>query len=594
MKHLIQKISLLILALALLLPVFAGCKNDTPADDGTSAPENTTASPDTDPAGEDPAVLIELVKAGKTDYTIARPEGASTTVKDLAMKLQSVIYRYSEKEMKVTDDFEYDKEKHEIVLGTTKYPETAEVRKRLNIAQYGVVPIDNKLVIYGYTETALEKAVNAFEALLKKSIKVEDDKTVTLAFSSKDAPVNNMLYYFGDIPEFTAGSFYDSYDLANENVQLLYKNVKADDFRNYVKTLAANGFKEYQQYQISDNLFATYTAEGGVVYLEYLAYNQTLSIITDSLATNSLVTPETYDPAAKVTENTLGIFSLDYSHRDVTDGNGMGYVITLEDGRYVIIDGGYTYDAENLYQYLKDNNKRTDGIKIAAWFISHSHGDHYGCIEKFAPVHGRDVTLEYVIANPDSVSRNKSATGYNGYLANSVRSSIVPCFGGSPKFVKTHTGQVYTFGNVVFEVMYTHENLYPTLIPNQNEACTVLRMRANGKSVLFTADTEYESVTTMMNMYGSALKSDILQINHHGYSGGSKEFFDLVNPSVAMWTTSQAAFDIRIKSSYPRGYNKYAVDKVGLANTFVADGDCKLLPMNYTSLSEVTYYSFKK
>ena len=46
-------------------------------------------------------------------------------------------------------------------------------------------------------------------------------------------------------------------------------------------------------------------------------------------------------------------------------------------------------------------------------------------------------------------------------------------------------------------------------------------MRANGKSVLFTADTEYASVTTMMNMYGSALMSDILQINHHGYSGGS-------------------------------------------------------------------------
>ena len=593
MKHYIQKISLLILALALLLPAFAGCKTDPASGDETGDPtheENTTAS--SDPGTED--VLIELVKSGKTDYTIARPEGASSTVKDLAMKLQTMIYRLSEKEMKITDDFEYDKDKHEIVLGFTKYPETTEAKNKLNLAQYGVIPVGNKLVIYGYTETSLEKAVNNFETLLKKSTKLEDDKTVTIAFSSKDAPINSMLYYFGDIPDFTAGSFFNSYDLANDNVQLLYRNVKADDFRNYVQTLAANGFREYQHYQIGDNLFATYTTQGGMVHLEYLAYNQSMSIITDSLSSNALVTPETYDPAAKVTENTLGIFSLDYSHRDVTDGNGMGYFITLEDGRYVIIDGGYTYDADNLYQYLKDNNKRTDGIRIAAWFLTHSHGDHYGCIEKFAPTHGMDVTLEYLIANPDSVSRNKSASGYSGFLANQIKSSVIPYFGGSPKFVKAHTGQFFTFGNVVFEVMYSHENLYPTMISNQNEASTVLRMRANGKSVLFTADTEYDSVTTMMNMYGSALKSDILQINHHGYSGGSKEFFDLVNPSVAMWTTSQAAFDIRIKANYPRGYNKYAVDKVGLANTFVADGDCKLLPMNYTSLSEVTYYSYKK
>ena len=270
----------------------------------------------------------------------------------------------------------------------------------------------------------------------------------------------------------------------------------------------------------------------------------------------------------------------------------MCYVITLEDGRYVIFDGGYAQDAEHLYQYLRDNNTRTDGIRIAAWFFTHSHGDHYGCFRAFVPAHGRDVSVEYVFANAVSSSMCQSASVYDSFLTSSLP-SLMTQLGGSPKLIKPHTGQRFTFCNVTFDVLYTHENYYPSLFKWLNDSSTVIRMSANGKTVLFTGDCESPASSLLVNMYGSALRSDILQVNHHGYSGGTKALFDAIRPSVAMWTTSQAAFDIRNSEKWTNTPNKYLVDLVGgTSNVFVADGPCKLLPLNYGTLAEVTYYSF--
>ena len=91
-------------------------------------------------------------------------------------------------------------------------------------------------------------------------------------------------------------------------------------------------------------------------------------------------------------------------------------------------------------------------------------------------------------------------------------------------------------------------------------------------------------------MYGDLLQSDVVQVNHHGYSGGTNELYDLCDPSYALWTTSQAAFDLRVsgednikKNNYKwisAGSiisNRYVFLKVGVENCFVADGKIEVL-----------------
>ena len=57
---------------------------------------------------------------------------------------------------------------------------------------------------------------------------------------------------------------------------------------------------------------------------------------------------------------------------------GMAYIIRLGDGSFVIIDGNIgEYDEPERIMELLDGQNLTDGKpRIAAWFITHFHGDH--------------------------------------------------------------------------------------------------------------------------------------------------------------------------------------------------------------------------
>ncbi len=384
-----------------------------------------------------------------------------------------------------------------------------------------------------------------------------------------------------------------------------FENVKEKDFDDYQARLINDGYALYGSHTIGANRYATLTKEDTAVSLCYIDSEGSMTVITDPLERIALYPQENWDGSGKVTDTTLGIFSLNYAMQggkkdpltgENLDGNGMCFVITLEDGRYIVIDGGYKDDESRLWDYLRDNNRRTDGVKIAAWLMTHSHPDHYACLNAFyLSCEGRGISVEYVIANPVPESRFNMRYIYDKWMRDKLP-KIVEWLGA--KYIVPHAGQVLRFCNTELEILYTHENLAPKLVGNPNEASTVFRFKADGKSVLFLGDIEF-STPVLNGMYGESLKSDIVQINHHGYAGGSEaetsEELRLIDPSLAIWTTSRATFDLRRtdSDSEPRRQPfRDLIARIGLENCLIADGDCKLLPMNYRTLEDMTYYAF--
>lgn len=63
----------------------------------------------------------------------------------------------------------------------------------------------------------------------------------------------------------------------------------------------------------------------------------------------------------------------------------MSYVIRLADGTFIVVDGGYATnrEADGLYELLMANTADGKQPVISAWFITHLHYDHYGCLKKF-------------------------------------------------------------------------------------------------------------------------------------------------------------------------------------------------------------------
>ena len=139
-----------------------------------------------------------------------------------------------------------------------------------------------------------------------------------------------------------------------------------------------------------------------------------------------------------------------------------------------------------------------------------------------------------------------------------------------------HTGQKFLIGNAEFEILYTTEDLYPQPFDLFNDASFVFRVRANGNSVLFTGDIADRASNVLCDMYGSYLKSDIVQVSHHGWNGATLEFYQTVDPDVAMWPNSKSEYDACLKKAGGFGdIDRTLVNGiVGTKNVYVADTYC--------------------
>lgn len=536
---------------------------------------------------------VELANAEQVNYNVVLPAKATEVEKNVATRVVALLERYAGKTVDLTyDDMEpYRADACNVLIGRTSYPETKQVLSSLANNEYAVRSVGNKVVVAAHASMTLSEAG---ELLLDK-IKVYGDAklhTVTLNISDAWKGENNRFLF--EYPAVSFGNLQFDLDDANQNLMLSYANVKTADCDAYRLAAEAMGYTLWQSNQIGQNLFHTYRSDKGELCLAFYPKQSggTMQIFTNPF-TDTAPIPNADEPYTKVTEATLHVMSLDYTHRTVYDGHGMNYVITLEDGRYIVMDGGYnassgSKDDERIYNYLVENNRRADGkVVIAAWFMSHPHGDHYGAFESFVPKYKNNVTIEYFIANPYSAS-----VGGDNWMLSSLPKLLAQT---NTKLIKPHPGQIVTFCNTELEVVYTHENLYTAgnlnpaaekggALADSNNSSTVIRLRQNGHTALFTGDASTGACNKMVSLYGDALKSDIFQVNHHGYSGGTWSLYDAATreDSYVLWTCSKEAFFYRTIGEWVEGKsivdgnilepNRDLALKVGFERCFYADG----------------------
>ena len=62
---------------------------------------------------------------------------------------------------------------------------------------------------------------------------------------------------------------------------------------------------------------------------------------------------------------------------------GMGDIIITKNGRFIVVDGGFTDDAESFVAFLESLSD-TKVLLIDYWIITHPHLDHYGVIKEIS------------------------------------------------------------------------------------------------------------------------------------------------------------------------------------------------------------------
>ena len=185
---------------------------------------------------------------------------------------------------------------------------------------------------------------------------------------------------------------------------------------------------------------------------------------------------------------------------------GMAYIMRLSDGRFVIIDGnvGEYDEPEHLYTLLSEQNENGGEPTVAAWFITHPHGDHFGGFSEFCKRYSEKVKIEKVLYHfpkPGVFDSEGSDTSeFFEVLSKLDTETVTP-----------RTGDIFNFADARFEVLFSCEDLYPGPVKNINNSSFVMTMELGKYKILWLGDLQREGAEYICkNTDKAKLKCDIL------------------------------------------------------------------------------------
>ena len=159
------------------------------------------------------------------------------------------------------------------------------------------------------------------------------------------------------------------------------------------------------------------------------------------------------------------------------------------------------------------------------------------------------------------------------------------------EIVKLHSGYKFYYGNAEIEILQTFEDLYPLTVANYdyNSSSTIFTVTINGQRMLFVGDADYEAAARLNTTYGATLKSNFLQIAHHGLntSGDIKTMYKYADAEYILYPAPMSWFE----SDASKGANYYVThDSVTTEQVFVSGAQTFKIDLPYAG----TLYDGKK
>ena len=628
-----KRLLLLLLTLVMVLSTFVACGPDTPADTtqgasneteptdtttdlgGDTTTETTTTTTEEPDPGiyvpeegfETPDTITIKVEEDKVNYRIIRSQNAesvSAAVKQ-ASALASSFLDFIGKAPESDTDWprKNNSDTLEILIGQTDYDETAAVIDNIKYGEYIIKAVGNKIVIMGYSNDAIETGVKEFLNICRAN---RDKATKTITVSAEalylKGTVNETLNELPVLGGNTTAQYYDAgLRTQGQNCDMVVmSNTSIALYSSYQTKLTEKGFKQYVSTEMGKNKFSTYTKDRYTVTLGYFTFDKTIrvTIETDAPAVG-LASENKY---TKVTTSQLSMLGQEHK----TDGtqNGLSELIRLEDGRFIVIDGGHSgaqwrdaFIAEIKRQAKEYGN---DNPVIAAWILTHPHSDHDALFYAHAKeIKDKGITVERVLMNAVSSEEELDrlyALGVSStvlYAAGSIDLSLSAAAAIGATVHKVHTGQVFHFANAKIEVLYTHETQYPNKMPNINDTSLIMKFTftdsVTGKQTTFlsTGDATGPAFKCVDNNFGDYLSCDILSMAHHGGTTGShaeytRDTYKIVDPTLALWPAGVRETVFRAYNSEKTVATSFFAQE-NLKEIYIAGyiGDATIIPLPY-------------
>ena len=644
MKFIGMRILALILALLTVFSLLTACADNVPTknkDNDKETEESVDESDsdsDTQNSESDTETTIDSESESGTDSesesatgeTVTDTEGAITVFangaytasfikSDLATSFDTSVYNqirelFKDKTSKnpsmETDFTAKGQEKYDgpaILIGDTNYPETETVKKTLKDNQAIAKLVGNKFVIVYSSSDAVTKLIETLKSTLKKKatateIKIDSswDVTakVTTSYSENVNFKDSGLTQKVDVTSLGLGTGYD----AGQDCKTYIKtDANKTTFTNICSAIERAGATRYTGNTIGTNIFATYVTQTQIINVMFFPNRNEIRTAVDKRGegTSGFSLPGLSIDNKYTKTTTSEMIVCDISNSDWP--GGMCIIFKLSDGRFFIIDagmGGKYADGREwigsssgwIYATLSKHADDPKNIKVAGWLITHVHSDHAGGLYDMAlGYHGSTKKGKHTVM-PKEVTKyikienmiyNQPATtkfGRTGWM-----STIINAF-SIKNVIKAHPGQVFHYADLTLTIYGAQDIMLEKSgsSGDLNDFSVVSRVEFNGKSALFLGDSDTIPNPRLAEIYKTALKSDILQLAHHGYGDtGDGTVNSYCNPSIVLWVVS----DRDLRSNYKINVDASIATLSGVKNYKPGTGNL-IFKNNWTTYTE--------
>lgn len=211
----------------------------------------------------------------------------------------------------------------------------------------------------------------------------------------------------------------------------------------------------------------------------------------------------------------------DYDNRQM-----LSMVLQDKNGSLVVIDGGWDIDADHLSDVI-----RSKGGHVSAWFITHPHSDHVGALVKILNNPDRKITIDNVYYSLADQSWYDKVESSRSVMVTDLRSALSTLPAASLHTVKK--GDEIQVGSIKAKVL---NNPYLLDVTSVNNSSVAYKFFMNNVSILVLGDMGPEAGKLLLEETSAAdLKSDIVQMSHHGQYGVSREVYAVIKPQIALW-----------------------------------------------------------
>jgi len=202
------------------------------------------------------------------------------------------------------------------------------------------------------------------------------------------------------------------------------------------------------------------------------------------------------------------------------------YTLQNKKGDLVVIDGGWDSQSDYVKAVINELGGHVD-----IWILSHPHPDH---IEAFMATYKNpnEITIDNIYAVDmaavelcqENAPWDTMAT-YEDFLLLNI-----------PDLNYLYDGDKLEIAGLEIDILSAYSDNVDVLSNDLlNDGSLMFKVHGRTETMLFCSDIGISMSDYLINKYGDNLKSDYLQMGHHGYGGLSDEFYGLVKPKIAFF-----------------------------------------------------------